>query len=104
MVPPARINDRNIAFAGMVSSVSTSICASVQGLWISAYLDGRLSRMAETKEEVTKEVMLHTQVSSPLVLTASHHLTTRSGANGDTRPATARLYPTSSSMRFRMLI
>ena len=32
MVPPGRIADRNIAFAGMVSSASTSICASVQAL------------------------------------------------------------------------
>lgn len=61
MVPPARINDRNIAFAGMVSSVSTSICASIQALWISAFLDGRLDRLAGSKEEVTREVMLHTQ-------------------------------------------
>lgn len=61
MVPPARINDRNIAFAGLVSSVTTAITASVQGLWISAFLDGRLDRLASTDEEVTKEVMLHTQ-------------------------------------------
>ena len=61
IVPPAYIEKRNIAFAGMVSSVSTSICAYVQGLWISAYLDGQLSRLAKTDEEVTQEVMLHTQ-------------------------------------------
>ncbi|KAK4502677.1 hypothetical protein PRZ48_006103 [Zasmidium cellare] len=61
MVPPTRINDRNIAFAGMVSSVSTSICAYVQGLWISAFLDGRLDHLAKNDAEVTKEVMLHTQ-------------------------------------------
>ncbi|KAF2215466.1 hypothetical protein CERZMDRAFT_94875 [Cercospora zeae-maydis SCOH1-5] len=61
MVPPARIEDRNIAFAGMVSSVSTSICATVQALWISAFLDGRLDRMAHTEEDITKEIMLHTQ-------------------------------------------
>ncbi|CAK4030697.1 FAD NAD(P)-binding domain-containing [Lecanosticta acicola] len=62
MIPPARIQDRNIAFAGMVSSVSSSICASVQALWISAFLDGRLPHLASlTTEEVTDEVMLHTQ-------------------------------------------
>ncbi|KAF2757416.1 putative dimethylaniline monooxygenase [Pseudovirgaria hyperparasitica] len=61
IVPPARIKDRNIAFAGLVSSVSTAICAATQGLWISAFLDGRLDRLASSDEEVTKEVMLHTQ-------------------------------------------
>ncbi|KXT15400.1 hypothetical protein AC579_2214 [Pseudocercospora musae] len=61
MVPPARINDRNIAFAGMVSSVSTAICASVQGLWISAFLDGRLTRLPTSDEEILKEIMTHTQ-------------------------------------------
>lgn len=61
MVPPTRVNDRNIAFAGLVSSVSTSICSLTQGLWISAFLDGKLDRMAKTEEEVTREVMLHTQ-------------------------------------------
>ena len=61
MVPPTRINDRNIAFAGLVSSVSTSICASAQALWIAAFLDGKLDRLAKTEKEVTDEVMLHTQ-------------------------------------------
>lgn len=61
MVPPARLTDRNIAFAGMVSSVSTSICASVQALWISAFLDGQLDRLARSEEDITKEIMLHTQ-------------------------------------------
>ena len=61
MVPPARIKDRNIAFAGMVSSVSTASAANCQALWISAYFDGKLDIMAATDEEVTQEVMLHTQ-------------------------------------------
>ncbi|KAH8800278.1 hypothetical protein F5884DRAFT_891151 [Xylogone sp. PMI_703] len=61
MVPPTFLGKRNLAFAGMVSSVSTAICASVQGLWISAYLDGKLEREAKSQEEVTQEVMLHTQ-------------------------------------------
>jgi hypothetical protein len=45
----------------MVSTVSTSICAATQGLWISAYFDDKLDRKAETQEEVLKEVMGHTQ-------------------------------------------
>jgi hypothetical protein len=41
--------------------VSTSICASVQGLWISLFLHGKIDRLPQTDEEVTEEVMLHTQ-------------------------------------------
>ena len=61
MVPPAFFEKRNIAFAGMISSVSTSIGATVQALWISAYLDGKLDRIAKDDHEVAEEVMLHTQ-------------------------------------------
>jgi hypothetical protein len=60
MVPPARMTDRNIAFAGLVSSVSTSICASVQALWIAAFMDGKLARLPTTDDEVAREVVLHT--------------------------------------------
>jgi hypothetical protein len=61
IVPPAYIEKRNIAFAGMVSSVSTATAANAQSLWISAFFDGRLDKIATTQEEVTREVMLHTQ-------------------------------------------
>jgi thioredoxin reductase len=61
MVPPTRVFSEDLAFAGMVSTVSTAICASIQGLWISAFLDGKLHRVPQTNEEVTEEVMLHTQ-------------------------------------------
>lgn len=61
IVPPARINERNIAFAGMVSSVLTANQSNAQALWISAFFDGRLDHIASTSDEVTKEVMLHTQ-------------------------------------------
>lgn len=61
MVPPTWVRARNIAFAGMVSTVSTSICATVQALWISAFLDGRLDRFPGTDEEMFQEIMLHTQ-------------------------------------------
>lgn len=60
VVPPGYIQDRNIAFAGMVSSVSTSICADTQALWIAAFFDGKLDRLAATEDEVSKEVVLHT--------------------------------------------
>lgn len=61
IVPPTMVEKRNIAFAGMVSTVSTSVCANSQALWISAFFDGKLDRLAKTDEEITKEVMLHTQ-------------------------------------------
>ena len=61
IVPPARINYRNFAFAGMVSSVLTTTSANAQAIWISAFLDGRLDKIASTPEEVANEVMLHTQ-------------------------------------------
>ena len=61
MIPSTMMDKRNIAFAGMVSNVSTAICASVQGLWISNFLDGKIDRMPKTNDEVTQEIMLHTQ-------------------------------------------
>lgn len=56
IVPPARVKDRNIAFAGMVSSVSTASAANAQSLWISAFFDGKLDHIASTQEEITDEV------------------------------------------------
>ena len=61
IVPANSVAKRNIAFAGMVSTVCTSIFSSVQGLWISAFFDGKLSRVAKNEGEGLKEVMLHTQ-------------------------------------------
>jgi len=61
IVPPSQVDKRNIAFAGMVSTVSTAAFANAQALWISAYFDGKLKRVAKTQEEVVKEVLLHTQ-------------------------------------------
>jgi len=61
IVPPTMLKSRNIAFAGMVSTVSTAICATAQALWISTFFDGQLDRLAQTTDEVTREVMLHTQ-------------------------------------------
>ena len=61
IVPPTMAFSRNLAFAGMVSTVSTAMFASVQGLWITAFFDNKLSRMAKTDDEVTKEVIRHTQ-------------------------------------------
>ncbi|KAH9206710.1 putative dimethylaniline monooxygenase [Leptodontidium sp. 2 PMI_412] len=61
IVPPSFVAKRTLAFAGMVSCVSTATCASNTGLWISAFLDGKLERIARPQQEITDEVMLHTQ-------------------------------------------
>lgn len=61
MIPTALYQQRNIAFAGAVSTVSTSICASIQGLWISAFFDGLLKREAATPTEAAEEAVLHSQ-------------------------------------------
>ncbi|TPX17839.1 uncharacterized protein E0L32_002940 [Thyridium curvatum] len=61
IVPTNAVFKRNIAFAGMVSTVCTATFASVQALWISAFLDGKLKRSPKNDAEVLKEVMLHTQ-------------------------------------------
>ncbi|KAF4917911.1 FAD-dependent monooxygenase DEP4 [Colletotrichum viniferum] len=61
MVPSTMMSKRNLAFAGMISTVSTSVCATIQGHWIAAYLSGKLDREPTTEQEITDEIMLHTQ-------------------------------------------
>ncbi|EMD88352.1 hypothetical protein COCC4DRAFT_149910 [Bipolaris maydis ATCC 48331] len=61
MVPPALVNQRNLVFAGMVSTTSTALFATMQGLWISAFFDGKLARVASTEQEITADVLRHTQ-------------------------------------------
>ncbi|POS69412.1 hypothetical protein DHEL01_v212196 [Diaporthe helianthi] len=61
IVPSTMVESRNLAFAGMVSTVSTAVCATVQAAWITAFLDGKLDRIAMTPDEATEEIMLHTQ-------------------------------------------
>ena len=53
--------DRTIAFAGYGILVSTSIWASVQGLWISAYSDWNLNRLVNKEGEIIDEAILHIQ-------------------------------------------
>ena len=61
IVPSQGVFKRNIAYAGMVSTVCTSIFATVQALWICAFLDDKLVRAPRNEAEVTQEIMLHTQ-------------------------------------------
>lgn len=75
MVPPAFIEDRSIAFNGMIQSINTATAAQIQALWLTAYLDGRLSlghttpgqhgQDTDTKssleDEIEWETILHSQ-------------------------------------------
>ncbi|KAG5973383.1 hypothetical protein E4U55_000574, partial [Claviceps digitariae] len=59
----SHLSRRNLAYAGMLSTVSTPIVATVQALWISAFFDGKLQREPPPPDQLTREVMLHTQFS-----------------------------------------
>lgn len=61
MVPPAMVSSHNLAFAGMVSTITTSILATVQGLWISAFFDGKLDRLPTSEDDIKWQTVLHTQ-------------------------------------------
>lgn len=61
IVPSGYAFSRSIAWVGAVSTVSTSLCATVQGHWTAAYLSNRLDRLPSTNDEITEEIMLHTQ-------------------------------------------
>ena len=72
MVPPAFIEDRTIAFNGMIQSISTAPAAQLQALWLTAYLDGKLAIDHKTpgqrqdsklslEDEVQWETILHAQ-------------------------------------------
>ncbi|KAH8729899.1 putative dimethylaniline monooxygenase [Ilyonectria robusta] len=61
IIPSEAVFKRNIAFAGMVSTTSTSMFATTQALWICAFFDGKLKRAPKSADEVTKEIMLHSQ-------------------------------------------
>ena len=58
-VPPAFINDRTIAFSGMVQSILTGMVSQSQALWITAYFGGKLKTELDDIEKVKKEAVLH---------------------------------------------
>jgi hypothetical protein len=58
MVPPQQ--DRTIAFTGALTTISTSIVASVQALWIAEYFDTKLDLPTE-QDKITYETILHSQ-------------------------------------------
>ncbi len=70
MVPPAFINDRSIAYTGMMLSIHTASAAQAQALWVTAYFSGHLPRPETSsekasstfdKEKVRWEAILHNQ-------------------------------------------
>jgi cation diffusion facilitator CzcD-associated flavoprotein CzcO len=73
MVPPALIEDRTIAFVGIVHTINTPLIAQAQALWLTAYLDGDLLSMDDEgkfdrhdpklslQDRVRQETMLQTQ-------------------------------------------
>lgn len=52
MVPPAYINDRSIAYCGMIMSIHTTTCAQAQALWLTAYFSNGLlaDRQSRTRQ------------------------------------------------------
>ncbi|KAF2133690.1 FAD/NAD(P)-binding domain-containing protein [Dothidotthia symphoricarpi CBS 119687] len=60
IAPPSTLQNRNIVFAGMISTITTSICAQTQALWISAYFDGKLARLA-SPATARWETVLHSR-------------------------------------------
>jgi len=69
MVPPAYINDRSIAYTGMMMSIHVAHTAQAQALWLTAYFSGRLKSDLEApknghafdEEKVKWETILHSQ-------------------------------------------
>ncbi|GKU07899.1 fad-containing monooxygenase [Fusarium langsethiae] len=61
MVPSQMVKTRDLAFAGMISTVSTATCATIQGHWIAAFLAGKVRSIPSSDKEITDEIMLHTQ-------------------------------------------
>ena len=61
IAPPNHILAPNttIAFAGMITTISTSMCASLQALWISAYFDGKLTRLPASTVQAQDTALLH---------------------------------------------
>ncbi|THZ59995.1 dimethylaniline monooxygenase (N-oxide forming) [Aureobasidium pullulans] len=62
MAPPKHmLEDNDIAFAGMITTISTPLCAYLQALWITAYLSNTLSRLPSSTLEAEKTALLHSR-------------------------------------------
>ena len=69
MIPPALYNERSLAFAGVVQSISTVYIAQAQAVWMTAYFDGydppALAQFngdeKKLVDHITWQTILHTQ-------------------------------------------
>ncbi|KAF2491351.1 dimethylaniline monooxygenase (N-oxide forming) [Lophium mytilinum] len=61
IVPPNSLEHRNIAFAGMLTTITTAMCAQTQALWISAYFDTKLARLPASTRDARWVTMLHSR-------------------------------------------
>lgn len=63
IAPPSAMLDFDptIAFAGMLTTITTSTIAEAQALWISAYFDKRLNRSPCSVEQAEREALLHSR-------------------------------------------
>ncbi|RGP61380.1 FAD-containing monooxygenase [Fusarium longipes] len=61
IVPSQMVKTRDLAFAGMISTVSTATCATIQGHWIAAFFAGEIHSIPSSDKAITDEIMLHTQ-------------------------------------------
>ncbi|KAH8815446.1 hypothetical protein F5884DRAFT_178791 [Xylogone sp. PMI_703] len=62
MIPPSLVRDRDIAFAGSIMTISTTVIAQTQALWISAYFSSSSASLLpmETKpEDIEYSAILH---------------------------------------------
>ena len=57
MVPPPLLASRSLAFAGLLTSITTSVTASAQALWVCAYFAGELERVPQGVEEARWEAV-----------------------------------------------
>lgn len=51
----------SIAFAGMITTISTSLCASLQALWITAHLSNSLVRVPSSPVAKVESAVLHSR-------------------------------------------
>lgn len=54
-------NQPSLAFAGMITTISTSLCASLQALWITAYLSSSLTRVPSSPESALESAVLQSR-------------------------------------------
>ncbi|KAI4726288.1 dimethylaniline monooxygenase (N-oxide forming) [Aureobasidium sp. EXF-10728] len=60
-LPSTILSDPSIAFAGMITTISTPLCASLQALWITAYLSSSLSRIPSSESDARETAILHSR-------------------------------------------